>query len=101
MTTWLIDHWQRVALGYVGRMGVGELVTRYIADARGLWLSDRPMDERVRMLRELTEHIQTIYFARRWRVMTALPQEIDRLRMKLDILEGSAPPQASETTSVT
>ena len=44
------------------------------------------------MLKELTEHIQTIYFERRWRVLTAVPQEISHLRMKLDILEGNAPP---------
>ena len=42
------------------------------------------------MLRELTEHIQTIYFARRWRVITVVPQEITDLRTKLDILEGNA-----------
>jgi hypothetical protein len=91
-TTWLVDHWQRFVLGYIGRSDVRNLVVRYVADARGRWLSDRPLEERVRMLKELTEHIQTIYFARRWRVLTAVPQEISHLRMKLDILEGNAPP---------
>jgi hypothetical protein len=87
VTTWLVDHWQRVALGYV-RADVRNLVVRYVADGRGLWLSDRPLDERVRMLRELSEHVQTIYFARRWRVATTVPQAINDLRAKLDILEG-------------
>jgi len=91
-TTWLVDHWQRFVLGYLGRRDVRNLLVRYVADARGLWLSDRPLEERVRMLKELTEHIQTIYFERRWRVLTAVPQEISHLRMKLDILEGNAPP---------
>lgn len=84
ITTWLLDHWQRVALGYAGAMGVRDLVMRYVADARGLWLSDRPLQEHVRMLREITEPVQTIYFARRWRVVTSIPGEINRLRAKLD-----------------
>jgi hypothetical protein len=91
-TIWLVDHWRRFVLGYSKRMDVRNLVARYVADARGLWLSDRPLEERVRMLRELTEHIQTIYFARRWRASTAMPQEIIRLRTKLDILEGNTSP---------
>jgi hypothetical protein len=91
-TIWLADHWQRFALGYSRRMDVRDLVARYVVDARGLWLSDRPLEDRVRMLRELIEHIQTIYFARRWRVITAVPQEIICLRTKLDILEGNASP---------
>jgi hypothetical protein len=89
-TIWLVDHWQRVALAYTTRMDVMNLVARYVAAARGLWLSDRPLDERVRMLRDLTEHVQTIYFTRRWRVIITVQQEITELRTKLDILEGKA-----------
>jgi hypothetical protein len=91
-TVWLAHHWQQFALGYSRRLDVRDLVARYVGGARGLWLSDRPLEERVRMLRELTEHIQTIYFARRWRVITIVPQEITELRTKLDILEGNAAP---------
>jgi hypothetical protein len=91
-TIWLADHWQQFVWGYSRRLDVRDLVARYVGGARGLWLSDRPLEERVRMLRELTEHIQTIYFARRWRVITVVPQEITELRTKLDILEGAAPP---------
>lgn len=90
ITIWLTDHWQRVALGYSKRLNVMDLVVRYIGAARGLWLSDRPLDQRVRMLRELTGHIQNIYFARRWRVVTIIPQEITELRSKLDALEGNS-----------
>jgi hypothetical protein len=79
-------------------MGIGNLVVRYVAAGRGLWLSNRPLEDRVRMLRELTEHIQTIYFARRWRVMTTVPQAITWLRMKLDILEGNTPPTEPEVS---
>src|SRR5437588_7871443 len=68
----------------------------YGTAGRGLWLSDRPLEERVRMLRDLTEHVQIIYFSRRRRAMTAVPQERARLRIKLDILEGNARPTAPE-----
>ena len=95
ITTWLADHWQRFALGYTRRMDLQNLVIRYVGAGRGLWLSDRPLDERVRMLRELTEHIHTIYFARRWRVIKAVPQEITQLRAKLDVLDGNASPTAA------
>ena len=95
ITTWLADHWQRFALGYTGRMDLRDLVIRYVGAGRGLWLSDRPLDERVRMLRELTEHVHTIYFARRWRVIKVVPQEITQLRAKLDVLEGNASPTAA------
>ena len=93
-TIWLVDHWQQFVLGYSRRLDVRDLVARYVADTRGLWLSDRPLEERVRMLRKLTEHIQNIYFARRWRVIAVVPQEITKLRTKLDILEGNASPTA-------
>jgi hypothetical protein len=90
ITAWLADHWQRVALSYAGAMGVRDLVARYIGAARGLWLSGRPLDERVRMLRELTEPVQTIYHASRWRVVASMSGEITRLRTMLDSLDNSA-----------
>jgi hypothetical protein len=95
ITAWLADHWQHVALGYVGTMGVRELAVRYAADARGLWLSGRPLEERVRLLRELSEPVQTIFFARRWRVVSKVPGEIARLRAMLDVLDGSPQPESS------
>jgi hypothetical protein len=90
-TIWLIDHWRRFALGYLGAMGTRDLVVRYVASARGLWLSDRPLEERVRMLQELTEPVQTIYFAHRWRMATKLLKERDRLNELLDKLDHDAP----------
>jgi len=91
ITTWLVDHWQRVALSYAGALGIRDLVTRYVADARGVWLSERSLEVRVRLLRELTEPIQTIYFARRWRVVGSVPGEVARLRGTLDAVENGEP----------
>jgi hypothetical protein len=60
-----------------------------VGDTRRPRLSDRPLDERVRMLKELTEHVQTTYFAGRRRPMLMIAsQERTKLRTKLDILEG-------------
>ena len=88
VTAWLVDHWQQVALGYVGAIGFRKLVVRYAADARGLWLSDRSLEERIRLLGELTEPVQTIFFARRWRVVTSMQHEMTRLSTMLDALDG-------------
>lgn len=90
-TAWLADHWQHIALGYTGLLDVRDLVVRYLGAARGLWLSGRPLDDRVRMLRELTEPVQTIFFARRWRVVTSLTSERTRLTTLLDTLDSTPP----------
>jgi len=93
-TRWLADHWQHVALGWPTRLGIADLAARYIGAARGVWLSERPLQERARILKELTEPVQTIYFARRWRVMTSVPGEINRLSVMLDKLENLTPTSA-------
>jgi len=82
-TAWLVDHWQRFALGYLGARGARNLIVEYVASARGVWLSARPLDERVRLLEEMTEPIQTIFFARRWRVIREIPRAETRLRATL------------------
>ena len=79
ITEWLVDHWQRFAFGYAGALGVRDLIVRYVASARGVWLSDRSLEERVRLVEEMTTAIQSIFFARRWRVMRILPAEEKRL----------------------
>ena len=90
-TAWLADHWQRFALSYLGSLDLRELIVKYVASARGIWLSNRPLDQRVQMLKEMTEPVQTIFFARRWRVISSIPKETDRLRAMLAkfSLEGS------------
>lgn len=42
------------------------------------------------MIRELTEPVQTIYFARRWRVLKDIAGEKARLRELLDVLHRLA-----------
>jgi hypothetical protein len=98
-TVWLADNILRYALGYVGTLGLRDLVGRYAAEGRGLWLSERPEAERARMLREVSEPVQTIFFARRWRVALSIRSERRRLTGMLDILNpprASVPPPAPE-----
>ncbi len=61
----------------------------YVACARGVWLSDRPLAERVRLLREMTEPVQTIYFERRWKAVGEIPTAKSRLRATLDGIKNS------------
>ena len=68
-TIWLVDHLPQFALAYVR---FSDLLYGYASHARGVWLSERPVEERARPLRVLTEPVQTIYFA-----SEALPQTIE------------------------
>jgi hypothetical protein len=88
ITLWLADHWQRFALTYAGVGGLRDAVARYAAAVRGVWLSDRPVEERARMVRELTEPVQTLYFASRWRVLGSIATERARLVGMLDSLKS-------------
>jgi hypothetical protein len=72
ITAWMVDHWQGFALTYLGAAGIRGLLTEYVMVARGVWISGRDLDERVRLLKELTEPVQTIFFASRWRVVAVV-----------------------------
>jgi hypothetical protein len=89
ITAWMVDHWQGFALTYLGAAGIRGLLTDYVMVARGVWLSGRDLDERVRLLKELTEPVQTIFFASRWRVVAVVGRERARLRGLLGRLADS------------
>jgi hypothetical protein len=72
ITVWLVDHWQRFALTYVGLVGLRDSVARYAAAVRVVWLSGQPLEKRARMVRELTEPVQMLYFTSRWRATGSL-----------------------------
>jgi hypothetical protein len=98
ITIWLIDHWQRYALGYVRIGGVPNLTTRYVFAVWGIWISARPLDARVRMLKDFTEPMGTIFVGRRWRA-GAIRREARRLRRMLDDLENGAAAEQPEEAS--
>lgn len=85
-TIWLVDHWQRFALTYAGTAGVRSMASEYVMAARGVWLSDRSLADRVRLLKELTEPIQAIYFAYRWRAVRRVVRERAWFRKVIDSL---------------
>jgi hypothetical protein len=95
ITIWLMDHWQRYVPGYVDMNVLHDLVTRYVADVRGVWISGRPLEDRVRILKDLTEPMQTIFLGRRWRPI-AVSRAIGQLRALLDNLEDGAPIQQTQ-----
>jgi hypothetical protein len=90
ITTWLIDHWQRYALGYVGPAEFSNLITRYAADARGVWISARSLEDRVRMLQDINGLMLTIFVGVWWRA-AAKVRAITRLRGMLENIENGAP----------
>jgi hypothetical protein len=98
ITIWLIDHWQRYALGYVRIAGIPNLTTRYVFAVWGIWISTRPLDIRVGMLKDLTEQMFTVVLRRRWHA-GAIRLAAHRLRRMLDDLENSAAAEQPEEAS--
>jgi hypothetical protein len=87
ITTWLIDHWQRYALGYVGTAEFSNLITSYAADTRGVWISARPLEDRVLMLQDINGLMITIFLGRWWSA-AAKADAVARLRSMLDDIEN-------------
>lgn len=100
VTTWLIDHWQRYALGYVHIAGFGfrDDIRRYVITVWGGWISVRPLDDRIRMLKDFTEPMGTIFLSRWWRV-AAIRREARRLHRMLDDLESSGAAEQPDEAS--
>jgi hypothetical protein len=98
ITTWLIDHWQRYALGHFSKTGIPHLITRYVFAVWGIWISARPLDARVRMLKDFTEPMFTILLVRLWHV-GAIGRALRRLRRMLDDLESSGAAEQPDEAS--
>jgi hypothetical protein len=96
ITMWLVDHWQRYALGYLATAGVRDLVQRYAATTRGIWISARPLQERIGILNDLSQPMLTIFVMSRWRAVNRIEGEVDRLSEMLDSLQKPAPPEQPE-----
>jgi hypothetical protein len=95
VTVWLIDHWQGYAFTYIGTAGIRDLINRYAFTARGIWISSRPLQERVRMLQDLSQPMLTIFVASRWYAARRIPGEVQRLNEMFDSIEGLAPPDGA------
>jgi hypothetical protein len=89
---WLIDHWQRYALGYIRIARIPSfpnLITDYVFTVWVIWIDAGPIDDRIRMLQEFTEPMGEIFLRRRWHVF-AIRRAARRLRRMLDDLDNSA-----------
>jgi hypothetical protein len=95
-TQWMIDNSIRVALSWPDP--IRTLVGRYVSYARGIWLSERPQPERLRMLNELTAQVQTIFFIRTWHFVSRA-KAVPRLRAMLDALNTPQAPAAVHATN--
>jgi hypothetical protein len=88
-TCWLVDNAERWAGTYFSGWGLRDLMLRYAADARGLVLSERDEAAKVNLLREITEPVQEIFFARTWWLrLLRIASQRQRLTSALDRLEG-------------
>ena len=79
-TRWLADNWQWFALTYAKAGDLPGMMAGYAGAVRREWLSDHPLEQRVRRIRELTERVQTIYFVHRLRSAGDRPVAIKELR---------------------
>ncbi|MCO6009736.1 hypothetical protein NE236_32675 [Actinoallomurus purpureus] len=88
-TCWLVDNTQRWAGTYYSGWGLRDLMVRYAADARGVVLSERDEAAKVSFLREITEPVQEIFFARTWWLRALrVASQAQRLTCALDRLES-------------
>jgi hypothetical protein len=95
ITANITDHWQRFALTYSTYMGVSNIAIDYARDVRWIWLSNRPLADKVSLIKERTEPIQAMYFTRRWHVISIVQAINHLLKMREDAQSSSVQgPQA-------
>lgn len=83
-TAWLADHLHAYALGYVGALGLREMLVDYAAVTRFIFISQRREEDKLSMIEELTGHIQNIFFARLSIRVRQLNVSRRQLRTRLD-----------------
>ncbi|MFD7764146.1 hypothetical protein [Streptomyces microflavus] len=61
-TKHLIDHYAEVAFSYAQSTKIAEVAMRYSGSARMVWISDRPEDRKLNVLRDTTQQIHALLF---------------------------------------
>ncbi|GAB2717737.1 hypothetical protein [Kitasatospora kifunensis] len=89
----LVDNMERYLLGYPNRLGLHDLLGRYAAAARFIWISERSEERRVEMVRDLSAHIQGIVFAKASYKLGHLTDHRTELRRLLEVLETPETPE--------
>jgi hypothetical protein len=65
-TTWLVDNQLQVAVGFFQFPVLGQLAARYAVACREQWLAQAPLDERLRVLNELSNICIPAFFGSRF-----------------------------------
>ncbi|WP_411092752.1 hypothetical protein [Streptomyces sp. 049-1] len=87
-TTYLTDHAVQLLFAYRGPK-LPDLAVRYSANARAVWISDRPEEQRLTVLRALTQHCHALFFdsplyarqrVRSWTELERLLEEVEAPR---------------------
>ncbi|MEU6071944.1 hypothetical protein ABZ864_47880 [Streptomyces sp. NPDC047082] len=104
-TRYLIDHAEQYVLTYPSRpLDLQQMLTRAVVAARGVWLSELPVEERARRVQALFEPVQGIFFAKRSHRLRHLADDRRRLQELLRSINGPAsagrtPPPAGTAPS--
>ncbi|MFF7995131.1 hypothetical protein ACFZDG_35840 [Kitasatospora xanthocidica] len=77
----MLDDSAPFVLTYTHRLGVHRQLAGYIVLVRAVWLSDLPEEDRLRLVRGLTEHAHSVFFPSRWH-----PLRFATAREQLDVL---------------
>ncbi len=76
LTTRLADDGPAIALTHPNRRGIPVLIAQCFGAARGVWLSGRPLPQRLTELKEVVGPVQQLYGRRWWHI----PANIARMR---------------------
>lgn len=94
-TRYLVDNIEMFALGYPTKR-LRTIVGDFVTHARGVVLSDRPVDKQVERLTALTGPIQTLFFVPRWHVVIKL-RSFDEFQRALAALDEDLPDEPDAT----
>ncbi|SEQ88256.1 hypothetical protein SAMN04487983_10093 [Streptomyces sp. yr375] len=94
-TRYLIDHAEQYVLTYPSRpLDLHGLMTGFVVAARGVWLSELPLQERARRVGALAAPVQGIFFTKKSYRVLHLADDRQRLRELLRAVNEPTPPLA-------
>lgn len=82
-TIHLIDETETFSLSYGPALGIRELAFDFAAHARAVWLSERPLAKRLKVLEDMATYAQDIYFVPWWR-KRRMVEDMGSLRQLID-----------------
>lgn len=89
-TRTLVDTMEQSTLGFPSAMRLRDLAVGFVGHARMVWISERPEEDRVRIVGELAALVQGIFFAAWWRGGRRLKLMSDLLALLQRLENGDA-----------